>query len=1163
MRKLSMNHVSVLALTVALMGTSAQAQDNDIAQAPVLPNTEPDTGPINNASGFVLSLDGEPVDADPQIEDQVRQADIALANADVQIQLDANDPIPRLDVEIAGTPRAYAPGDQISLISELNYPAFVERGEMRIIDRAAVGGPRVLATVPVDPNGQASLIIPEGRDIVVVHRVYDARGRFDETQALPLFFPDDRAQLDDVEEGTQFIANRNIPISSGATVTVSADNIPANAVLETLGERVRPDANGNLVIDRILPPGDYVVDVEVTGGGQDLGLTRPIQVPGSEWFYVFVADLTYGRYSSDRDGDYSSTTGRLQYYVEGETANGVQVTSSLDTGEEELDELFSRLDESNPDDILERIDPNSGYPTYGDDSTIVDNTPTSGRFYLRVERDNNFGIWGDYQAQLAGNGFVRNERSLYGAQVHLESQNTTERGDIRSSLDLYAAQPEQAIGRDVFRGTGGSVYFLSAQDIEPGTQTVTVELRDEVTNRVVDRVILVEGRDYQINALQGIITLNEPLTDSLDRRVISTTGSGDEIINLVVQYEHTPTTSDIDGFSYGGRVEHWVTDDLRVGLSATSDDNGLDEQRSVGVDLRYEIGENSFVQLDYAQSEGPGFENAFSDDGGLDFDTDAASRTDGTGEAVKLEAQFELSDLGIERDGIVGGYFEDRTEGFTTLDYNVTSATGDETLYGLFLSVESEEGRLGYNLYADVYENTVGDERLEVGAEVSAQLSDTVGLVAAVEFLEETDIAAATSGDRTDLAFELTYEPTDTLDLFAFGQATIDNNGLEDNERYGLGLAAELANNWEVGVELSDGRGGLGAELFAIHNRDDNNSTYFGYDLDPGRTLTGIDSIDGFEASDNGGRYVLGSRRQINEDVAVFGENTYDLFGTTQELIGAYGITYTRSDFLSYTATYDMGQLRTDEVNGDINRQALSFGVRYEDAELRASGRVEVRYDDFEDATLTDTLSYFALLDADYRITEEKRLIFTLDYANTQNNGTSFEEGTYADVVLGYAYRPIDDERLNLLASYRYFYDTVGQEIDGVFDSGPVQESHVFSIEANYDLNERWAVAGKLGGRFTESAPQAGAIMTSNDAWLAVVNARYHLVNRWDVLLEARHLDLVDADLAETGFLGAAYYHVNNNASVGVGYNFSTFSDDLTDLTFDDEGVFVNLIAKF
>jgi hypothetical protein len=32
---------------------------------------------------------------------------------------------------------------------------------------------------------------------------------------------------------------------------------------------------------------------------------------------------------------------------------------------------------------------------------------------------------------------------------------------------------------------------------------------------------------------------------------------------------------------------------------------------------------------------------------------------------------------------------------------------------------------------------------------------------------------------------------------------------------------------------------------------------------------------------------------------------------------------------------------------------------------------------------------------------------------------------------------------------------------------------------------------------------------------------------------------------------------------VGVGYNFGKFSDDLTDLTQDDQGLFLNLVAKF
>jgi hypothetical protein len=30
-----------------------------------------------------------------------------------------------------------------------------------------------------------------------------------------------------------------------------------------------------------------------------------------------------------------------------------------------------------------------------------------------------------------------------------------------------------------------------------------------------------------------------------------------------------------------------------------------------------------------------------------------------------------------------------------------------------------------------------------------------------------------------------------------------------------------------------------------------------------------------------------------------------------------------------------------------------------------------------------------------------------------------------------------------------------------------------------------------------------------------------------------------------------------------MGYNFGSFSDDLTDLNHDDEGVFLNIIAKY
>ena len=121
----------------------------------------------------------------------------------------------------------------------------------------------------------------------------------------------------------------------------------------------------------------------------------------------------------------------------------------------------------------------------------------------------------------------------------------------------------------------------------------------------------------------------------------------------------------------------------------------------------------------------------------------------------------------------------------------------------------------------------------------------------------------------------------------------------------------------------------------------------------------------------------------------------------------------------------------------------------------------------------------------------------------------------------------------------------------------------MLSIDASYDLNRTWTIGGKLGYRVSETAATETSDFTQNDAWLAVASARYHMDFEWDALLEVRQLNLVDAGTTQTSALGAIYRSVNRNVKVGVGYNFGTFSDDLTDLTYDDQGAFLNIVASF
>ncbi|MEL6570452.1 MAG: hypothetical protein AAFQ64_02260 [Pseudomonadota bacterium] len=1136
----------------ALQDACIQANAGDIVTMPAGPQTEPEVAPLTNDAGFSISLDGAPVDSDPTLEDRVRIVDLALSEANVQVTFDGFDPVKRLAVETVGASRAYGAGETVTLQSETNYPAFISRGEFRIIDRGAASGARLAGVVPVDANGQASLTVPAGTDIVVVHRVYDARGRFDETAALPLGQADDRGLRADVEELADTATIQNIKVNGGA-VTVYADNMASGAVLQALGTNARPDASGAAVIQRILPAGAYDVDVTVANPGADTRLTRPIEVPGTEWFYVGVADFTW--YQNGRDSNSNSeTTGRLQYYVDGETADGVQITSSLDTGEEELDEIFRRLDEKDPRSVLDRIDPEDTYPTFGDDSEIEDTTPTSGKFYLRIEKDDNFVVWGDYRATVDGNTFVRNERSLYGAQAVVASSASTANGDPQIAAEVYAAQPDQLVGRETFQGTGGSVYFLRRQDVTPGTETLNVELRDAETGRVIDRQALVPGRDYEVNYLQGVITLTRPLTSTVNSNLIQTNAGGDQTVNLVAQYEYTPTTADVDGFSYGGRVEGWASDQLRLGLTATSDDTGTADQQSLGFDVRYEMGANSFVQLDWARSEGPGFDQDFSIDGGLTIN--GTSAADGTGEAVRLAGQADLRDLGYGRDGVVGGYFEKREEGFSSLDYQVTDATGDETLSGAYARITATEDALGYAVYADLYENDIGDERTEVGAELEGYINPQLTFKVGAEYL---DRATATQlGDRIDVAGRLTYAANDALSVYGFGQTTASSDGLDDFDRAGVGVIYDLTDTWNIEAEIYDGTGGVGGRALATYSDDAGNSRYFGYELDTGRAVDA-----GVARSDNGGKYITGARQQVNDRVSLYGENTYDIFDRDRTLTSAYGLEYVATDFLTYDAAIEIGQISSDD-DGSLDRTALSFGLRYDDEALRASARIEVRRDEATDgSTFNDFDAVYFNTNAQYKINEEQRVVLSFASANSDSDGTSVIDGRLIDASIGYAYRPILDERLNVLTRYRYLEDTFGQEIDGVEGTRAQQESHVFSVEGSYDLTRDWTLGAKVGGRFSETATTADDAFSSNDAYLAVLNARYHLVHNWDVLLEARHLNLVDAELSETGVLGAVYRHIGNNAKVGVGYNFSSFSDDLTDLSRDDEGLFLNVIAKF
>ncbi len=326
------------------------------------------------------------------------------------------------------------------------------------------------------------------------------------------------------------------------TVRVQGGGLAPNQSVWVAGAPAPVDAQGNFVAEAILPEGMHTVEVAVLDdkGSGDLYL-RDLKLEKNDWFYAGMADLTWSQNNSSNTADLfvgddapydygSSLDGRLAMYATGKFGNEWGLTTSIDTREDEVGNLFSNFLSKQPDELFRRIDPDYHFPTFGDDGTVEQLAPTEGKVYLKLNHGPSYGLWGNFDVGYMDNELAQVDRGLYGGQGHYQSDAVTSFGEEKLALDLFGAEPGTIPSRQDFRGTGGSLYFLRHQDILTGSESVRIEVRDKVTGIVTGVVNLNPSVDYDIDYLQGRVLLSEPLAGTADDKLLVRTGAsgGDE-----------------------------------------------------------------------------------------------------------------------------------------------------------------------------------------------------------------------------------------------------------------------------------------------------------------------------------------------------------------------------------------------------------------------------------------------------------------------------------------------------------------------------------------------------------------------------------------------------------------------------------------------------------
>lgn len=459
--------------------------------------------------------------------------------------------------------------------------------------------------------------------------------------------------------------------------------------------------------------------------------------------------------------------GRTAFFAKGQIKGEWLLTLSYDS---ERDSDEARL--------FQDIDPDEYYTLYGDASTSGAEAASTEKLYVKVERGKFYSMYGDYDTGLTMTELSAYSRTLTGFKTKLDSRHV--------SLDLFAAETNQAFVKDEIRGDGTSgLYYLSRRDIVESSETVTIETRDRHKSQdIISYESLSRNADYTIDYDQGTIFFKSP---------VMSTDDGFNPVYIVVDYE--AEDSDDKNATYGGRLALKALDE-KVELGGTHVHEGGENTESdlLGADLTVEVTENTELKAEYAH-------------------TDSEQR----GESSAGEAYLaELSHIGAKADGRV--YYRKQGAGFGVGQQNA-SESGTEK-YGAELEYHVTEK---LDATAEAYRNTdLGTRaRDDMGEATVEYTQDRYSLETGIRAGEEktgegdvnrvTQVLGGASFNFLDkkLVFRADHEQTVSNDNANTEYPTRTTLGVDYRIIEQLSLFAQDEMSWSDDQETESIRGGF------------------------------------------------------------------------------------------------------------------------------------------------------------------------------------------------------------------------------------------------------------------------------------------------------------------------------------------------------------------
>ena len=804
----------------------------------------------------------------------------------------------------------------------------------------------------------------------------------------------------------------------------------------------------------------------------------------------------------DKNSDTLLTT-RSAFYFKGAVKGEYLLTAAYDSDKNTATTLFRD------------IQPDQYYPVYGDSAVKTFDAQSSQRFYVRVDKNRSYLLFGDYNT--ASSPEVRKLSQMGRTATGLQHVYNSE--DVRVTSHFSRDSLKQVIEEFPANGTSGPFTLNSAgsSDLFANSETVFVVVRDRSQpNSILSTTPLNRFVDYSIEPISKRILFTKPIS-SLDVNLnpqsiritylVDTGGpefdiAGTDIqlrvsdrlqLGAVVEYDATPdasrkllaatalakldantvlsaelvgTQSDLKGYGEGLGLELRHDDNLlKYNLHVQISDSGFDNP-SAAINsghaearghLDYQLSTDTHLKADLVYTQDNNLSNT---SGGIS----SASQTQG----VSVAVQTRVSPNVTAEVGLRSGQTD--TSASTTFDYGSVSAgapaSNTSNVTGVKTETLSVRGRLTVNV-PDV-PNT------QVYAEAEQDVNNSHLQVAAVGGNYAINDKARVYG-----RYEL---------ISSLGSEYALTNGMQRN----VGL---------VGVESAYMKGGRVYDEYRIADTMD------------GRAMQSALGIRNTFELDEGLR-LSGGLEQVSALPGAKGTSS----GESRAITGAF-------DWLG---------------TGEYKKR------------LRGSGSIEFR--DGSDAT-----SGLLSLGIAYKLDPDWSML-TRGTINQVNSRTDGSLHWLEREQIGFAYRPVDQDAWNTLLRYEHKSESWGGVASATFAPATTL-TDIVSVHLNYQSSRSDILSARVAAK--QSATTIDGVRSNYGAQLLYGRWTHDISLDWDFGVQAG-LMLGDGNMQQQTLGAELGYQLSKGLWLSLGYNAIGLHDpDLAGADYTDSGVYVRLRFKF